>query len=307
MKNAKSAWHLSILIASLLLGLCVLVWTSEIDRSSALLTSPMKWKNVAFLSSPKDNFLQAYKESDGFFTDVDESDWKKLMQRIQNTPNCAVKCEAEASNRWYQNNWEPTFTCLHERRVGRWGDGGKWICDPHRISAETEDSCLVYSIGSNNKFHFEEGVLRDVSQGCEIHTFDPTIGDHPSRLPTNGNVQFHPWGLSNINNGSYKTLPEIVKSLGHTNRQIDILKIDCEGCEWSSFSTWFESGVSIRQILIELHIGTEEPPEPVPAFQFMEYLQKNGYVIFHKEPNTLGCEGRCIEYAFIRLQIPQDQ
>jgi hypothetical protein len=78
---------------------------------------------------------------------------------------------------WFQNNWEPSFTCLHERRIGGNGDGPKWVCDPHRIDP---DNCLVYSFGSNNEFSFEEAILRDISAKCEIHTFDPTIGPTPS-------------------------------------------------------------------------------------------------------------------------------
>jgi hypothetical protein len=256
---------------------------------------------------PKDTFSRAHIESDGFFTDMHESDWKKLTERVKDTPKCTRQCEAEEAHRWYQNNWEPSFTCQHERRVGRWGDGGKWICDPHRVATKVDGSCLIYSIGSRNDFSFEEGVLHDISTACEIHTFDPTVGDHPSHIPQHGNVHFHPWGLSNVDNGSYKTLPQIVKDLGHTSREIDILKIDCEGCEWTTFNSWFESGVSIRQILIELHGGTKGGTDPVPAMAFMDYLQEHGYIIFHKEPNTLGCKGSCIEYSFIRLHIPQGQ
>lgn len=52
--------------------------------------------------------------------------------------------------------------------AGKVGDGGKWICDAHRIREQEE--CLVYSIGSNNDFSFEASVLKDIGQHCEIHT-----------------------------------------------------------------------------------------------------------------------------------------
>ncbi len=30
--------------------------------------------------------------------------------------------------------------------------------------------------------------------------------------------------------GEYKTMPQIMKELGHEERVIDVFKIDCEGC-----------------------------------------------------------------------------
>jgi hypothetical protein len=158
-------------------------------------------------------------------------------------------------------------------------------------------------VGSKNDFSFEEGVLNDISMDCEIHTFDPTVGDKPSNLPKYGNITFHPWGLAAKDEGANKTLPTIIKELGHNTREIDIFKIDCDGCEWTSFSKWFEGDVVIRQILIELHKGTVTAENnPPPALQFMNYLQSKGYVIFHKEPNTLGCRGACIEYSLLKLK-----
>ena len=53
--------------------------------------------------------------------------------------------------------------------MGKLGDGGKWICDPHRIREEQEE-CLVYSVGSNNDFSFEQAILEVVGEHCEIHT-----------------------------------------------------------------------------------------------------------------------------------------
>lgn len=94
------------------------------------------------------------------------------------------------------------------------------MCDPHRITKDKQ-YCLVYSVGSNNDFSFEEGVWRDVSPECEIHTFDPTTGKQPSNLPA-GNIHFHPWGLAGQENGVNKALPSIIKELGHTgSREID--------------------------------------------------------------------------------------
>ena len=42
---------------------------------------------------------------------------------------------------WFQNNAEPSIRCLTDERVGPWGDGGKWICQP---------SCLL----SKNNYNY---------------------------------------------------------------------------------------------------------------------------------------------------------
>jgi hypothetical protein len=140
-----------------------------------------------------------------------------------------------------------------------------------------------------------------VSSECEIHTFDPTIGEQPSNLP-GGNIQFHPWGLASRDNGTSKTLPSIIKELGHTGREIDIFKIDCEGCEWDTYKGWFDGSTKIRQIQLEVHGGTEDAP-PTLAQNFMLFLKSKGYVIFHKEPNIQHSGGSCIEYAFLLLNL----
>ena len=281
----------------------------------------------------------AYKQSLGFFNDISDVDWMRLRKRHQETPNCGpLQCAPEPAHKWFQNNFEPTFTCLHERRIGGLGDGPKWVCDPHRIDPS---NCLVYSIGSNNKFEFELSVLNEISSTCEIHTFDPTLSKDvltkeglPSNKPRNGNVHFHPWGLADhdyvhvqADTGKkmvYKTMGSIVSALGHQKRRIDLMKVDCEGCEYSTVDGWFGVGVNIGQILVELHGGTNLRPkitsfdwfffrgssnakentqkvdERGVAKTFLETLQKNGYVTFHKEPNTIA-GGSCIEYALVKM------
>jgi hypothetical protein len=182
------------------------------------------------------------------------------------------------------------------------------VCNPHRIvemaversKEEDKPKCLIYSIGSNGDFQFEEGLHQLLgTELCEAHVFDPK--DFSKAVPADiaEFVHFHPWGIINHEDSSsssnFKSLQEVVETLGHEGRTIDIFKIDCEGCEWNTFEDWFASGLDIRQILVEVH----NVPDNVN--DFFETLQDEGFVTFHKEPNTKYSGGMCQEYAFLKL------
>jgi len=236
------------------------------------------------------DFALAYKESLGFFKDIAEHDWKLMKKHHKEVPNCLSGCNEGEANKWYQFNYEPTFSCAHEVRIGGMGDGPKWVCDPYRID---KNNCLVFSFGSNNEFGFEEAIHKDVSDKCEIHTFDHTVGSNPSRKPSY--VNFHPWGIAASSYGSLKTLKDIIATLNHTGRMIDVFKIDCEGCEWDTYKDIFAL-TNVRQIQIELHRIDQ-------ARALFQFAQAHNFVVFHKEPNIAysGGRGLCIEYAFLKL------
>eukprot|EP00277_Geminigera_cryophila_P042034 CAMPEP_0173102072 /NCGR_PEP_ID=MMETSP1102-20130122/37302_1 /TAXON_ID=49646 /ORGANISM="Geminigera sp., Strain Caron Lab Isolate" /LENGTH=123 /DNA_ID=CAMNT_0013996077 /DNA_START=682 /DNA_END=1053 /DNA_ORIENTATION=+ len=112
-------------------------------------------------------------------------------------------------------------------------------------------------------------------------------------------VKYHPKGLGASNQGDVLTMESLLGSAGLSGLEIDILKIDCEGCEYNVYKELTKG--FLRQILIEIHMGA---PTPLPVNQLFKHMQASGYVIFHKEPNTLGCSGNCIEYAFLKLNLP---
>eukprot|EP00536_Pseudo-nitzschia_multiseries_P018461 jgi/Psemu1/55717/gm1.55717_g len=301
-------------------------------------------------SSSSSVFELARRESLGFFTDVSETTWNRYKRRFQHTqPNHMHKTKwtnqreqerferhARYSNWFWAENFEPEFTCPHEFRLGKLGDGGKWVCDPYRITEtetettggggtttttgttttkqkETTKKCVVYSIGSNGNYQFEEAVFEHVSRDCEIHTFDINASnrgkDFDKEAKRRG-VNFHHWGLGpekttkahkkkNKNATTMKTFQEIITDLNHRQSTIDVVKIDCERCEYEQYEQWLEdwkeTGVTVRQILIEIH--NSDLPHVVNLF---EVFQKAGYVMFHKEANYQN-EGKCIEAAFLLL------
>lgn len=208
--------------------------------------------------------------------------------------------------------FEPTYTCHTETRRGKpIGDGGKYVCgEPQyfRGKEEAERRCLVYSVGSNGDKSFEEDVGKNF--GCEVHTFDPT-GD--SRAYENAlygvGATFHAIGVSASSsqvvnavtgqNVRMMPLKELMDSMGHSKRHLDVLKIDCEGCEHAAFQVLWpqlsQGDVSIGQIQVEIH-GTNY----TQLASFFQGADDAGFMIFHKEPNSAWCDGyRCMEYSLI--------
>lgn len=266
------------------------------------------------------DFLLAKNQSYDFFDNIYSKDWKRMQEKISivspNFVESILQSEFRYDFWWFwQTHYEPDFVCQHEQRIGKQGDGGKWICDPHRIQQQVENGkpCLVYSIGSNNDFSFENSVHKDVHSECEIHTFD--FGDYSEGArQAGGNITYHRQGLANLDRDDgfgtrFRSLDSTIQDLGHQNRVIDIFKIDCESCEYETASSWFEAtsqkNVTIRQIQVELHGGNPSSEEQLENIMgFFDLLYQQGYVIFHKEFNLLSIptgDNLAIEYAFLKL------
>ncbi len=154
------------------------------------------------------------------------------------------------------------------------------------------------------------------------------MGDYEKDMPTGLNLHFHHWGITNSQSLSsskskkpsqafyegslqkklsrwfgfrqetFKSFEETVKLLGHdTLPAIDILKIDCEGCEWDVYKDWFSQNIPrIGQILVEVHRSPQDK-----VIDFFNDMHNEGYVTFHKEFNTQYAGGNCVEYAFLKL------
>mmetsp|Transcript_23629 Transcript_23629/g.36460 ORF Transcript_23629/g.36460 Transcript_23629/m.36460 type:complete len:339 (+) Transcript_23629:97-1113(+) len=312
-KKRISGTNAIVVVFLLIFAVIFFAFTQILDVDDDNDTAPTTASTKEILIQSQDNnaeevFTLAAKESLGFFEDMPETAWRRLKERFQLTqPNYNTnRKERERHTRYphyyFAGNFEPEFTCLHEERFGGLGDGGKWICDPHRIVTETKKSCLVYSVGCNGKTQFESAVIKRISPECEIHVFD--IVGSGRRINFTEAVEgvggkFHHWGIGY--EGTLKPLKDTIEELGHSGKIIDILKIDCEGCEYKSFKKWIDdwkaTGVTVRQFLIELHGTHMTFPEDT---EFYSELQKLGYVLFHKEANYINQAG-AIEVAFILL------
>jgi hypothetical protein len=79
---------------------------------------------------------------------------------------------------------------------------------------------------------------------CEIHVFG--AGQHArAGDPESKNIHYHQWVMKSSYDTVYNaavvrnhsmahtaSFPEMVERLGHQNRTIDVLKMDCEQCGW---------------------------------------------------------------------------
>jgi len=212
------------------------------------------------------------------------------------------------NSEFYQSRWEPTFHCALAERLGPTGDGGKWVCDPGSIGPD----CLVYSLGSNNDFRFEVAVHERLPH-CEIHTFDHTIDAEPSNKPPY--VHFHHWGLATTHEQSAQkpkmfTLKQLAAKLGHSDRMIEIMKVDIESAEVDAVDSWAHGPIA-RQILVETHLHTKPKPpnqgwpKPQELDGFLQKLTtKQHYAVISKEPNIIAARDGghcCAEYSLLKM------
>lgn len=121
------------------------------------------------------------------------------------------------------------------------------------------------SVGSQGETSFEEGVFGLL--GVKPHTFDPYLP--PSRLKHTKALtwlHFHEWGLGAERRerrfdmatgrvGELRPLEEVMAELGH--EWVDVLKLDCEGCEGPFVAhlgrTTSRERPLFGQLLMELH------------------------------------------------------
>jgi hypothetical protein len=220
--------------------------------------------------------------------------------------------------------FNPTYACAwtFEKEPGcvKKAAGGKWICglqELHNTRAGAdaglstygvgkpyapEKSCVVYSIGSNGDFSFEERV-RATAPGCTIITIDPTYDEKLGRAGAPYDKYIHAYGLAGSDlpdqGGGFplRSIASIMRDHGHDH--IDVLKFDVEGWEWSVIAQTEWANLAIGQVLTELHPwGPCAPTDGAGVNAHMLQLERAGYFMAQIEPVTASNYGQ-VEVTFI--------
>lgn len=133
----------------------------------------------------------------------------------------------------------PAFNCPHDvERIGRIGDGGKWICGMTRYEANNDRPCLVYSFGVNDGSSFENALLNRTN--CEIWGYDYTVDAWDNQLHESYRPHTHILrvGISGETNGTrtppFYSVRDLMRRNGH--EYIDIMKMDIEGSEFDALT-----------------------------------------------------------------------
>eukprot|EP00957_Ditylum_brightwellii_P078640 5978624-Ditylum_brightwellii.AAC.1 len=190
----------------------------------------------------------------------------------------------------------PSVKCHHGqpqkiKRIKK-SEEQSFCSDDLRVEVQGGGKCLVYSFGVFDSLEWEENIA-DMF-GCEVHSFDPTVNLPPNPVP---GVTFHRLGLQGVDTDMSAThseryspvdqsrllpLEDIKIKLGHHNRSIDVLNLDCEGCEWGVIHQLACKGSEthmIKQIITEFHfqknLGMHNEKHVMIAAEAVSCLEKN--------------------------------
>lgn len=164
--------------------------------------------------------------------------------------------------------------------LGSWGICCAALPPPHH-------PCLALSVGIGGEWTLEDALA---DAGCEVHAMDPTEAlhaAHAAHAAGRNGITFHFVGVraagqtrlpyGGLNPDGLMTLEQLVSRAQqphhhhheHATTELDVLKLDCEGCEWEAFSrptSHMTCLVSrVRILMIELHL--------TPAFGFHNVSQ----------------------------------
>jgi hypothetical protein len=160
-------------------------------------------------------------------------------------------------------------------------DGYKIVCTA-LLPSPPGRGCLVYSLGSNGNFGFEN-ALHARLPACHIVTFDMDTYRAPPH------VQFVRAKFGRLQ----EPLSSVRARLGHARLALTLLKVDVEGAEWDMLPDIFSAGAD--QIQLEIH---------EPTMQRLRALERivnaTGYCLADVNPNIVSLS--CVELLLVKVK-----
>lgn len=158
---------------------------------------------------------------------------RAIGERVHNVDSNASSCQVQT----YGKGW-----------------GGHNLCELPRPVLK---SCRFWSFGVSNDYSFDTGLSE---AGCSGFAFDPSV-TYPSQLTDR--VIFVQLAANMLTEDeklpeyTYASLPKLMQALHVAD--LEVLKLDCEGCEFALFSDVRQSGHNmfdrVQQLTIELHLS----------------------------------------------------
>jgi hypothetical protein len=156
--------------------------------------------------------------------------------------------------------------------------------------------CVFHSMGSNNQFDFEEGLLR-LTRHCVVHVFDCTVEKPAVPAHLKSRLVFHKLCVG-AGHTPFDALVEM------TNPPV-LVKMDVEGHEWSALLEVLESPNAPEQVAVEVHYamlpwsyGIFEPREVLAYFN--RVFHKHGYALSWRRDNPQ-CK-HCADITLIKIK-----
>ncbi|KAH0443023.1 hypothetical protein CKAH01_14797 [Colletotrichum kahawae] len=187
-----------------------------------------------------------------------------------------------------------SWSCPHEvERVGRMGDGGKWVCGMSQyVNYPKNKQCVIYSFGVRDESSFENEMLSRTP--CYIWAYDFSVVDFGEQLEASNRpratfLQAGIAGKTNLDaNPPFYSIADLMEMNGH--QYIDILKMDIETAEFEAmdwFMADFASGeFPIGQLMIEIHFFHQRDSKVF--LDWWERMEARGLRPTWTEPNLLG-------------------
>jgi hypothetical protein len=181
------------------------------------------------------------------------------------------------------------------------------------IEGRTESkskNCIVYSVGSNNQYLFEEDVFKRTK--CFIEIFDCTVNTFTPPAYIKSRIRTHKVCLGSkteVIEGRQFMNWTSLNALTGLSTNPDFLKMDIEGYEYPVLHSIIDSGENFPlQIAMELHIShigsKRRHMYPAELIAFMNYLRVfGGYYLVNRRD---GCS-MCTEIVVAMLDCQQQK